>query len=155
MKPSSTPSQQLGGSVSGESPGRPRDVNRFEPKYTNHSIKHPAHLLFWGGITSTGKRVCAFLKYMETMNSVRYVATLRKALKLLREDGLTLLHDRSKVHTSKMTTFLQREKVKSKVIPGNSPDVMPIENPFSRIKQILDNRPTRTIKQLKREVMKA
>ena len=32
---------------------------------------------------------------------------------------------------------------------------MPIENLFSRIKQILDNRPTRTIKQLKREVMKA
>ena len=78
-----------------------------------------------------GKRVCAFLKYKETMNSVRYVATLRKALKLLREDGLTLLHDRSKVHTSKMTTiFLQREKVKSKVIPGNSPDVMPIGNLF-------------------------
>ena len=101
-----------------------------------------------------GKRVCAFLKYKETMNSVRYVATLRKALKLLREDGLTLLHDRSKVHTSKMTTtFLQREKVKSKVIPGNSPDVMPIENLFSRIKQILDNRLIRTIKQLKREVM--
>ena len=67
---------------------------------------------------------------------MRYVATLRKALKLLREDGLTLLHDRSKVHTSKMTTiFLQKEKVKSKVITGN--------------------RPTRTIKQLKREVMKA
>ena len=87
---------------------------------------------------------------------MRYVATLRKALKLLREDGLTLLHDGSKVHTSRMTTtFLQRKKVKSKVIPGNSPDVMPIENLFSRIKQILDNRPTRTIKQLKREVMKA
>ena len=45
--------------------------------------------------------------------------------------------------------------MKSKVIPGNSPDVMPIENLFSRIKQILDNRSTRTIKQLKREVMKA
>ena len=135
---------------------RPRHVNRFDPKYTNHTVKHPAHLLFWGGITSTGKRVCTFLNEKETMNSVRYVSTLRKALKLLREDGLTLLHDRSKVHTSKMTTtFLQREKVKSKVIPGNSPDVMPIENLFSRIKQILDNRPTRTIKQLKREVMKA
>ena len=65
---------------------------------------------------------------------------------------LTLLHDRSKVHT-KITTFLQREKVKSKVIPGNSPHVMPIENLFSRIKQILDNRLIRTIKQLKREVM--
>ena len=129
-------------------------MNRFNPKYTNHSVKHPAHLLFWGGITSTGKRVCAFLKYKDTMNSVRYVATLRKALKLLREDGLTLLHDGSKVHTSRMTTtFLQRKKVKSKVIPGNTPDVMPIENLFSRIEQILDNRPTRTIKQ--REVMKA
>ena len=43
--------------------------------------------------------------------------------------------------------------MKSKVILGNSPDVMPIENLFSRIKQILDNRLIRTIKQLKREVM--
>ena len=90
------------------------------------------------------------------MNSVRYVATLRKALQLLKEDGLKLLHDRSRVHTSKMTTmFLQKEKVKSEVIPGNSPDVMPIENLFGRIKQILNSRPTRTITQLKREVMKA
>ena len=91
------------------------------------------------------------------MNSVRYVSTLRsKALKLLREDGLTLLHDYSKVHTSRMTTgFLERENVKSEVIPGNSHDVMPIENLFSRIKHILDNRPTRTLKQLRTEVMKA
>ena len=135
---------------------RPRGANRFDPKYTVQVVKHPEHILFWGGISASGKRVYSFLKQKETMNSVRYVASLRKgALKLMKKEKLTLVHDNSRVHTSKFTTaFLEEEKVKVKMIPGNSPDIMPIENVFGRMKQLLENRPTRTIPELKKEVVK-
>ena len=41
-----------------------------------------------------------------------------------------------------------------KMIPGNSPDVMPIESEFGRMKQLLKTRSTRTISELKKEVVK-
>ena len=58
---------------------------------------------------------------------------------MLKQEKLTLVHDNARVHISKFTTaFLAKEKVKSKLIPGNSPDVMPIENVFVRMKQMLE-----------------
>ena len=71
------------------------------------------------------------------MNSVRYVSALRRAVKLLKQEKLTLVHDNARVHISKFTTaFLAKEKVK--LISGNSPDVMPIENVFVRMKHMLE-----------------
>ena len=51
-----------------------------------------------------------------------------------------------------MIAFLLKEKVESKVNSIKSPDVMPIENVFARIEQLLENRPSRTILQLKEVV---
>ena len=134
---------------------RPRGANRFDPKYTVQTVKHPEHILFWGGICASGKRVYYMLKPKENMNSVRYVSALRRAVKLLKEENLTLVHDNARVHISKFTTsFLTKEKVKSKLIPGNSPDMMPIENVWGRMKTILENRPTRNIPELMKEVRK-
>ena len=74
------------------------------------------------------------------MNSLRYVSALRRAVKLLQQEKFTLVHDNARVHISKFTTaILEKEKIKYKTIPGNSPDVMPIENVFVRMKQMLEN----------------
>ena len=72
---------------------RPRGANRFDPKYMVQRVKHPEHILFWGGISASGKCVYSFLKTKETMNSVHYVSALRRALKLLKQEKLTLVHD--------------------------------------------------------------
>ena len=75
---------------------------------------------------------------------------------LLRKNKLTLLQDRATPHTSGPTTaFLKSVGVKTKFIPGTSPDFMPVENLFSRLSQLLENRPTRTLQELKVEVRKA
>ena len=96
-------------------------MNRFDPKYTVQRVKHPEHILFWGGISASGKRVYSFLKPKEKMNSVRYISALKRALKLLKQEKLRLVHDCSRVHTSKFTSaFLDKEKGKVKMIPGNS-----------------------------------
>ena len=39
--------------------------------------------------------------------------------------------------------------------PGTSPDLMPVENAFARVKQLLESRPTKTLAQLRAEVRRA
>ena len=47
-----------------------------------------------------------------------------------------------------MIAFPLKEKVESKVNSIKSPDVMPIENVFASIMQLLENKPSSTIEQL-------
>ena len=47
-----------------------------------------------------------------------------------------------------------RGRIKSVVILGNSPDLIPIENMFGCMKQFMDNRPMRKSKELRKEVVK-
>ena len=78
------------------------------------------------------------------------------AIDLLKENNLILYHDRASVHRAVgVSNLLKREGVKSKFTPGNSGDLMPVENAFGRIKQILEGRPTRTLKELRCEVRRA
>ena len=71
----------------------------------------------------------------------------------MKEDNLILYHDKASVHRAGVVSnLLKSEGCKSKFSPGNSCDLMPIENAFGRLKQILEGRPTRTLKQLRFEV---
>ena len=74
----------------GRSVRRPRGANRFDPNYTVQRLKHPKHILFWRGISASGKRFYSFLKPKEKMNSVRYISALKRALKLLKQEKLTM-----------------------------------------------------------------
>ena len=133
-------------------------VTRFDPKYTKTEFKKPQKLMFWAGITSSGRRISRFLDQNEMMNSVNFVKVLKKARApaMLRKNKLTLLQDRATPHISKYTSsFMKSEGFKAKFIPGTSPDFMPVENLFARMKQILENRQTRTMDELKAEVRRA
>ena len=74
----------------------------------------------------------------------------------MKKSRLQLYHDKGRVHTaSSVFNLLSKSGVKSKTSHGSSPDLMPVENTFSRVKQILENRPTKTLAQLRLQVRKA
>ena len=136
---------------------RPRGASRTDPKYTRKTWKRPAKQMALCGFTSTGTRFVHFLPPGESMNSKRYTDFLSKqALMHMRTNDLTLLHDRSRVHTSKHSqNFLKENGVKSLLLPPSSPDLNPIENLYGYLKQLLQQRPTATLQQLRAEVRKA
>ena len=112
----------------------------------------------WAAISADGERILHFLGPNETMTAARYEQTLVEsgAVELMRKSGLKLYHDGARVHTANnVSNMLQKAGVKSKTSPGTSPDLMPIENAFGRIKQILEKRPTKNLAQLRSEVQKA
>ena len=129
---------------------------RYDPKYTEAKYKKPQKLLFWAGITRSGKRISGFLDDGAQMNSENFVKLLKKSRvpAFLKKNKLKLLQDRATPHTSAATkSYLNSVGVKGVLlIPGTSPDFNPIENLFSRMKQMLDNRPIRTLAELKSEV---
>ena len=63
-------------------------------------------------------------------------------------NSLTLLQDRSQVHTSK---FLKENGVKFLPLPPSNPNLNPIENLFSYLKQLLQQCPTTPLQQLRAE----
>ena len=63
------------------------------------------------------------------------------ALELLKRVQLKLYHDKATVHQAGcVSNLLQNAGVKSKISPGTSPDLRPIEDAFGRVKQILESR---------------
>lgn len=135
---------------------RPRGASRTDPKYTRKGWHQPAKVMALCGFSS-GTRFIHFLRPGERMNSKKYTSVLSKhALEPMRTNSLTILQDRSRVHTSKHSQqFLKEQKVKSILLPARSPDINPIENLFGYLKQLLQQRPTRTLQQLRNEVRRA
>ena len=142
--------------IGGRRVRRPRGANKFDPKYTKPAVRNPELIIFWGGIAASGTRVHGFFKFKENINSESYMSMLKKnAVKVLKEENLTLCHDRATPHISKKTsTFLANEGIRSMCTPGRSPDANPIENVFALMKKRLEKVPTRTIEEVKSEVTK-
>ena len=142
-------------STGGRNVRRPRSADRFDPKYTKPRVRKPATIIFWGGISASGTRVHGFFKPKEMVNSSTYISMLKKkAVPVLKQENLTLCHDRAPPHTSKSTrAFLAKEGIKTMHTPGGSPDAMPIENIFGLMKRRLEDVPTRNLEELKSEVV--
>ena len=85
-----------------------------------------------GGITADGSKFVTFLKTGKMMDSVLYYKLLNKHVKkIVKTKNLMILHDRSKVHSSKMTqAYLKKENLNSHLLLRKSPDLNPIENCF-------------------------
>ena len=59
-------------------------------------------------------------------------------------------------HISKYTSsYLRSEGVKTKRIPGNSRDFMPVENLFVPMNRIIEDRPIKALEKLKVEARQA
>ena len=79
---------------------------RYDPKYTARNYKKPQKLMFWAGITRTGRRISKFLEVNENMNSENFVKILKQARvpDFLKRHNLKLLQDRATPHISKPTS---------------------------------------------------
>ena len=130
---------------------RPRGAPRHDPQYCRRRFKRPRKIMALAGIASDGSRFLEFLRLNQMMNSELYCKLLKKkALKIVKERNLKILHDRSKIHTSRKTeTFLDTEKVKTILLPGKSYDLNPIENCFGLLEKKLEKEPSRSLEEAK------
>ena len=135
---------------------RQRTANKYDPKYTKPAVRKPEMIIFWGGISVSGTQVHSFFQYKEKINSESYMSMLKKnAIKVMKQENLTLCHNRATPHISKKTsTFLANQGIKTMFTHGRYPDAMPNENVFAITKKRLEAVPTRTIEEVKSEVTK-
>ena len=88
---------------------------RFNPKFTVKTVKHPPSVMVWGCFDGkVGRGRLEFLAKGETMNSERYQATLQeKLLPIFKARKMDwFMQDGAPCHTSKSTrNFLEREQV--------------------------------------------
>ena len=136
---------------------RPKGASRSDPKYTKQVWRRGQKQMAVCGFTSSGERFLHFLPRGKRMTAKLYTKVVAKeAVSLVRRQGLTILQDRARVHTAKLTrAFMEKEQVDTLFLPATSPDLQPIENLFGYLKMVLQQRPTRTLKQMRAEVRAA
>ena len=107
------PSFYLTSTAGGKIMWRPQGANRFDLKNMVQTVKHPEHILFWGGISTSGKQVYSFLMPREKMNSVSYVSTLHPEV----EEDLEVI-EAGETHTAlKSLLSFRRRKSSQKWSP--------------------------------------
>ena len=124
---------------------------RFNPKFTVKTVKHPASVMVWGCFCAAGRGRLSFLEKGVTMNSVRYVDVLEeKMLPEFRARNLDwFLQDGAPCHKSKFTmSFLEDHGVPVMDWPGNSPDLNPIENMWEAMKQKIEEKQPSSLQDL-------
>ena len=112
---------------------------RFEVRYTVATMKHPPSVMIWGAMSSNGTAGLFFLPKGTTMNGARYLEMLQEKLQL----------HMAPCHRSKIVSeFLKKKKIKTIDWPGNSPDLNPIENVCSLLKNKVADRQTTSTQEM-------
>ena len=110
---------------------------RYDDKYMVSTMKHPPSQMIWGAISQHGIGGLFFLPCGTTMNDEKYVQLLSDKLQLHMQVHRCniFMQDGASCHRSKLvTTFLKKKKVKVLNWHGNSPDLNPIENLWTVMK---------------------
>jgi hypothetical protein len=125
---------------------RPHGSNRYDPKYTMKTVKHPDSVMVWGAFSGNrGRAGLYFIPKKQTMNSDRYIEVLEDHLLNFYElhSCDSFMQDGAPCHTSKKSTkWLVDNNIEVLEWPGNSPDLNPIENAWNYIKNKLEKENT-------------
>ena len=101
------------------------------------TFKHPIKRFVWGCINSGG--VGTIYIFKDKLNSNKYIEILQKYLLPVYDDNYIFQHDNDPKHTAMITSlFLIDNNVKTLIWAPNSPNLNPIENIWSILKQLLE-----------------
>ena len=128
---------------------RPRGSDRYDPKFTVKTVKHPDQQMIWGCFSGAGGRGgLYFLPKNTTMNGTRYREVLEEHLLPFKDiHGFEIfMHDGAPCHkTLAVKSFLQENDIDILEWPGNSPDLNPIENVWGFMKRKLRSMDTSSV----------
>ena len=137
---------------------RPLKSNRYDPRYTVKTVKHPAQVMVWGCFTgANGRGGLYFLPTGQMMNGETYKTVLEDHLLpfMTTFRATHFLQDGAPCHKTKVITSLLKD-CPFEVIdwPGNSPDLNPIENCWNLMKDKLKEKNTISLPLLIEEIKK-
>ena len=119
---------------------------RFDEKYTAATMKHLPSQMIWGAMSCFGPSGLYFIPPNTTMNGPRYLELLKEKLKLHMDihKCTIFMQDGTPCHRSKVATdFLKKNNISMLEWPGNSPDLNPIENLWTIMKdKVADKQPS-------------
>ena len=120
---------------------------RYNPRYTVGTVKHPKTVMFWGAISAYGCGPLWIMPTGTTINSAVYLSILKEKLPtwiglrhctIFQQDGAPCHQGKiiKRWMNSKRITLLDR-------LPGSSPDLNPIEHCWTVVKKkVSDLHPT-------------
>lgn len=118
---------------------------RYDERYTVMTMKHPPSQMVWGAMSAMGTSGLFFLEKNTTMNGEKYKKLLQDKLILhMRVHQCSVfMHDGAPCHRSRtVKDFLNQANVTVLDWPGNSPDLNPIENLWTVLKdKVADKQP--------------
>ena len=137
---------------------RPKGSNRFDPRFTVKTVKHPAQVMVWGCFSgSGGKGGLYFLPKGQMMNGDHYKMVLEEHLlpAMERLQATHFLQDGAPCHKSKkVKDLLAQADFEVMDWPGNSPDLNAIENCWNHMKDMLKFKNTISQDLLQTEIQK-
>ena len=110
---------------------------RYDEKYTQQTIKHPPSVITWRAISIKGTAGLFFLQPGTTMNGQKYLNLMKEKLQLHMSvhECTIFMQDGAPCHRSKIVKeYFKEKKITLLQWPGNSPDLNPIENFWTVLK---------------------
>ena len=123
---------------------RSSSISRYDPRFINRSVKFPPKIMIWASIGNGKVGRLFFVPRNQKVNSEIYQEILKKHLKAsMRMTRCTVfMQDGAPCHTSRSSMkWLEDNDIEVLDWVGQSCDLNPIENCWTRLKQIIANMP--------------